>query len=29
MVKHVADADPGNGAAEAARILTGLVEGQV
>lgn len=29
MVKHVADADPGNGAAEAARILTGLVvEGQ-
>ncbi|PZF81781.1 UDP-N-acetylglucosamine--LPS N-acetylglucosamine transferase [Jiangella anatolica] len=29
MVKHVADADPGNGAAEAARLLTGLVaEGQ-
>ncbi|WP_203416277.1 glycosyltransferase [Jiangella ureilytica] len=29
MVKHVADADPGNGAADAARILTGLVaEGQ-
>ncbi|WP_203453395.1 glycosyltransferase [Jiangella aurantiaca] len=29
MVKHVSDADPGNGAVEAARILTGLaVEGQ-
>ncbi len=30
MVKHVSDADPGNGAVGAARVLTGLVvEGQV